>query len=61
MFKVYQNISPPIFSETSHRCDMNHNLLINSQFAMPYVSFAFHGSESISYLSPKMWDSQEKY
>ena len=34
MFKVYQNISPPIFSETIHRLDKNYNLQTNSVFPM---------------------------
>ena len=32
MFKVYRNISPPIFSEIFHRRDINYNLRINSDF-----------------------------
>ena len=56
MFKVYRNISPPIFSEIFHRRDINYNLRINSDFAMPNVMSVFHGSESISYLGPKIWD-----
>ena len=35
MFKVYQNVFPPILGEISHRRDINYNLLINSSFAMP--------------------------
>ena len=54
MFKVYRNISPPIFSEIFHRRDINYNLRINSDFAMPNVMSVFHGSESISYLGPKI-------
>ena len=56
MFKVYRNISPPIFSEIFHRSDENYNLRINSDFAMPNIRSVFHGSESISYLGPKIWD-----
>ena len=48
MFKVYQNISPPIFSEIFHRGDINYNLQINTDFSMPNLTFVFHGSESIS-------------
>ena len=44
MFKVYPNISPPIFSEIFHRRDINFNLQINSDFAMPNVRSVFHGS-----------------
>ena len=56
MFKVYRNTSPPIFSEIFHRRDINYNLRINSDFAMPNVRSIFHGRESISYLGPKIWD-----
>ena len=48
IFKVYRNISPPIFSQIFHRLDMNYNLRNNSDFAMPNVKSVFHGSESIS-------------
>ena len=56
MFKVYRNISAPIFSEIIYRRDKNYNLRINSDFAMPNVRSVFNGSESISYLGPKLWD-----
>ena len=56
MFKVYLNISPPIFSEIFHRRDKNFNLRINSEFAMSNVRSIFHGSASISYLGPKIWE-----
>ena len=55
VFKVYRNISPPIFSEIFHRHNINYNLQVNSDFAMPNVKSVFHGSESISYLGPKIW------
>ena len=56
MFKVYQSMSPPIFSELFRRRDIYHNLRSNSDFAVPNVKSVFHGSESISYLGPKIWD-----
>ena len=55
-FKVYRNISLAIFSEIFHRRDINYNLRINSDFAMPNVRSVSYGSESISYLGPKIWD-----
>ena len=48
IFKVYRNISPPIFSQIFHRLDINYNLRNNSDFAMPNVKSVFHGNESIS-------------
>ena len=56
MFKVYRNISLAIFSEIFHRRDINYNLRINSDFAMPNVRSVSYGSESISCLGPKIWD-----
>ena len=56
MFKVYRNISPPIFSEIFHGLDLNYNLRINSDFLMPNIRSVFHGSERILYLGPKIWD-----
>ena len=52
MFRVYRNISPAIFSEISHRQDINYNLQINSESAMPNERSVFRRSESISYLGP---------
>ena len=57
MFKVYRNISPLIFSKIFHRFDINYNLRINSEFAMPNARSVFHGNEIISYLGPKTWDN----
>ena len=56
MFKVYRNISPPIFSEIFHGRDIDYNLRINSDFAVPNVRSVFHVRGSISYLSSKIWD-----
>ena len=54
MSKVYRTVSPPIFSEIFHRRDINYNLRINSDFAMPNVRSVFHGNKTISYLGPKI-------
>ena len=56
MFKVYQNISAPIFSEIFQWRDKNYNLQIISDFAMPNVRSVFHGSKSLSQLGPKTWE-----
>ena len=55
MFKVYRSLSPRIFSELfRRRRDICYNLRSNSNFAVPNVKSVFHGSESISYLGPKI-------
>ena len=56
MFKVYRSMSPLIFSELFRVRDICYNLRSNSNFAVPHVKSVFHGSESISYLGPKIWD-----
>ena len=56
MFKVCRNESPPIFEETFLRSVINYNLRSNSEFAVPNVRSVFLGSESNSYLYPKIWD-----
>ena len=55
MFKVCRNESPPIFEETFLRSVINYNLRSNSEFAVPNVRSVFLGSESNSYLYPKIW------
>ena len=57
IFKVHRSMRPPIFSELfCRRDDIFYNLQSNSYFAVPNVKSVFHGSESISYLGPKIWD-----
>ena len=56
MFKVYQSMLPLIFSELFLGRDICYNLRSNSNFAVPNGKSAFYGSESISYLGPKIWD-----
>ena len=49
-------MSTPIFSELFCPRDICYDLRSNSNFAVSNVKSFFHGSESISYLSPKIWD-----
>ena len=56
MFKVYRSMSPPIFSRLFRRRDISYNLPSNPNFAVPDVKSVFYGSESITYLGPKIWD-----
>ena len=55
MFKVYRSMYPTIFSELFRRRDIFCNSQNNNNFAAPIAKSAFHGSESISYLGPKIW------
>ena len=57
MYKVSNGLSPPvasnIFTQKNPYC---YNLRLNSQFSRPLVRSVFHGTESISYLGPDMWN-----
>ena len=49
-------MSPTIFSELFRWRDISYNLRSNSNFLVPNVKSVFHGSDSISYIGPKIWD-----
>ena len=49
-WSIYQNISPPVFSENVLERDINHNLRNSSEFAVSKIRSVFHWSERISYL-----------
>ena len=57
MYKVSNGLSPPIVSNifTQKNCHP-YNLRLNFQFSRPLVKSVFHGTESISYLGPVIWD-----
>ena len=57
IYKVSNGLSPPIVSNifTQKNCHP-YNLRLNSQFSRPLVRSVFHGTESISYLGPVIWD-----
>ena len=57
MYKVSNGLSPPIVSNIfTHKNCHPYNLRLNSQFSRPLVRSVFHGTESISYLGPVIWD-----
>ena len=49
-------MSPTIFSELFRWRDISYNLRSNSNFLLPNVKSVFHGSDSISYIGPNIWD-----
>ena len=57
MYKASNGLSPPVVSNiiTQKNCHP-YNLRLNSQFSRPLVRSVFHGTESISYLGPVIWD-----
>ena len=57
IYKVSNWLSPPVVSNifTQKNCHP-YNLRLNSQFSRPLVRSVFHGTQSISYLCPVIWD-----
>ena len=56
MFKFYKGLSPPLMANIFKRKE-NHYILRNaSDFSRPIVKSVYHGTESISFLGPKIWD-----
>ena len=56
VFKVYINIAPPIFTEIFNKRNPNYQLRHTSQFSIPSVRSVYNGTESLSFLGPKIWD-----
>ena len=56
MFKVYNNIAPPIFMEIFNKRNPNYQLRHTSHFSIPPVGSVYNGTESLSFLGPKIWD-----
>ena len=56
MFKVYNNIAPPIFTEIFDKRNPNYQLRHTSHFSIPPVRSVYNGTESLSFLGPKIWD-----
>ena len=58
MFKVVNGLSPKIFTDLFEIRDQSHyNFRKNDYFAIPKVKTVLNGSESISVLGPKTWNS----
>ena len=56
MFKVYNNIAPPKFTEFFNKRNPNYQLRHTSHFPIPPVRSVYNGTESLSFLGPKIWD-----
>ena len=56
MYKVKNNLSPSIIAELFEQRNENYNLRNNNPFTIPAVRTVQHGSESISFLGPKIWN-----
>ena len=57
MYKVANGMSPEIMNEIFQLREKSHyNLRYTSEFIIPPIHSVYHGSESASYLEPKIWE-----
>ena len=56
MYKVFKENSPHVFSNLFIAKENSYNLRNESYFVIPKVNSVFNGTESISYLGPKIWN-----
>ena len=57
MFKVKHKLCPDITSDIfKERTNNQYNLRNRNDFVIPRVHTVYHGTESITYLGPKIWD-----
>ena len=56
MFKIHRGLSPEILRETSMSKTSSYNLRRNKTFEKRKVHSVYHGTESLSFLGPKIWD-----
>ena len=57
MFRFYNGLSPPLINNIFKlKTENSYNLRQVSEFSRPTVKSVYHGTESISYLGPKIWD-----
>ena len=57
MYKIKNDLSTEILSNIlTQRTQKHYNLRNASDFQIPFVRTVYHGTESISYIGPKIWD-----
>ena len=56
MFKIHRDLSPEVVTETFESKTSSYNLRTNDAFEKRQVNFVYHGTESLSFLVPKIWD-----
>ena len=56
MFKVKNNIAPEIMKKLFAPKMSSYDLRNNDSFKRRRVNSVWHGTESVSYLGPKVWD-----
>ena len=57
MFRFYNGLSPPLMNNIFKlKAENSYKLRQVFEFSRPMVKSMYHGTESISYLGPKIWD-----
>ena len=57
MFRFYTGLLPPLMNNIFKlKAEHSYNLGQVSEFSRPLVKIVYHGTESISYLGPKIWN-----
>ena len=57
MFKTYAGMAPQIMNEVFPRnYTLNYNLRLHPEFASRAINTVHYGSESLSFLGPKIWE-----
>ena len=56
MFKIHRGLSPEILRETFVSKTSSYNLRRNDTFQKCQMHSVYQGSESLSFLGPKIWD-----
>ena len=56
MFKIKKNISPEVMKQLFALKISHYDLCNNNSFKSRRVNSVWHGTESVSYLGPKIWD-----
>ena len=56
MFKIHRDLSPEILRQTFVSKTSSYNLRRNHAFEKRKVHSVYHGTESLSFLGPKLWD-----
>ena len=56
MFKIKNNMAPEFLNEIFQNRALLYNLRTNSNFSSRQVHSVYHGTESLSFLGPKIWE-----
>ena len=56
MFKIHRCLSPEILRETFVSKSSSYNLRRNDTFEKRILHSVYHGTESLLFLGPKIWD-----